>query len=176
LVGHCRSFYKLEMQRLKWLHLNGAEGSAVTVGRSAVLDQVIELVFEVAHRELSGPVRHAMDTPRKTAWIALGEYGRLELAPHSPVDVLLLMKAHEKADAELESTVKTMLSSVGFDLRLWVFTAKEALQRTQAEFPFAFSCLGARYVSGDTAMFHDWTQRFWTHLLKNQMSFLSEMS
>src|SRR5262245_2717781 len=78
LVRYCRSFYKLEMQRLKWRHLNGEEGSAVTVGRGALLDQLIELVFEVAHRELSGQFRQAGDTFQKTVWIALGEYGRLE--------------------------------------------------------------------------------------------------
>jgi len=177
LVRHCQSFYKLEMHRLKWRHLNGAGGSTLTVGRSALLDRILELAFKVALRELQTSDRQALDTLRKTAWIALGEYGRLELAPHSPVDVLLLVKVRDKTEADngFESTVKTILSSVGFGLRLWVFTSKEALQRMQAHFPFAFACLGSRYVLGDTAAFHDWSQRFWTHLFKNQMAFLSEL-
>ncbi|HEU0004946.1 MAG TPA: hypothetical protein VFS12_03050, partial [Terriglobia bacterium] len=51
LVRHCQRVYKLEMQRLKWRHWNGVEGSAVTVGRSALVDRIIEAVFESTLRE-----------------------------------------------------------------------------------------------------------------------------
>ena len=57
-----------------------------------------------------------------------------------------------------------------------MLTAKECLHRAQAQFPFAFACLGARCLSGDMAVFQEWTQRFWANLFKNQMAFLSEMA
>jgi len=178
LVRHCQRVYKLEMQRLKWRHWNGRDGSAVTVGRSALADRIIEAVFESALTELPVVGRRSASALRNAAWIALGEYGRLELAPHSPVDILLLVKTHTRPEAgnSLESLVRPVLGSLGFEVRLSVLTAKECLHRAQTQFPFAFACLGARCVLGDTAVFQDWIQRFWTHLFKNQMAFLSEMA
>jgi [protein-PII] uridylyltransferase len=166
------------MQRLKWRHWNGAEGTAVTVGRSALVDQIIETVSQSALTKLPVTGRRPAGALRNAAWIALGEYGRLELAPYSPVDVLLLVRSHARPeqDTSLESSVRAILSSTGFELRLAVLTSKECLHRAQAQFPFAFACLGARHVSGDAALFQEWTQRFRTTLFKNQMAFLAEMS
>ena len=94
LLRHCQRIYKLEMQRLKWRHWNGAEGSTITVGRSVLVDRIIEAVSDSGFREILGTGRQSAAAFRHVAWIALGEYGRLELAPHSPVDVLLLVKSH----------------------------------------------------------------------------------
>jgi [protein-PII] uridylyltransferase len=178
LLRHCQRIYKLEMQCLRWHQWNGAEGSAVTVGRSALVDRLIQAVFESALREPPFIGRQPVGVLRNTAWIALGEYGRLELAPHSPVDVLLLAKPHAKheADAGLEAAARGVLSALGFEIRLSVLTVKECLHRAQAQFPFAFACLGARRVSGDLAVFQEWNQRFWANLVRNQMPFLSEMA
>ena len=122
--------------------------------------------------------RQPVGALRNTVWIALGEYGRLELAPHSPVDVLLLVRSHAKheVDAGLEAAARGVLSSLGFEIRLSVLTVKECLHRAQTQFPFAFACLGARRVSGDLAVFQEWNQRFWANLVKNQMAFLSELA
>jgi [protein-PII] uridylyltransferase len=178
LLRQCQRIYKLEMQSLRWRHWNGAEGSIVTVGRSALVDRLIQAVFESAVRELPGLGRQPAGALRNAVWIALGEYGRLELAPHSPVDVLLLVKPHAKheTDSGLEAAVRGVLSSLGFEIRLSVLTVKECLHRAQAQFPFAFACLGARRVSGDLAVFQEWNQRFWANLAKNQMAFLSELT
>jgi len=178
LLRHCQRIYKLEMQRLKWRHWNGAEGSAITVGRSVIVDRIVEAVSDSGLREIAEIGRQSAAGIRNAAWIALGEYGRLELAPHSPVDVLLLVKSHDRPDAGrgLEAAVREALSSLGFEIRLSVLTSKECLHRSQTQFPFAFACLGARYVSGDAAAFQEWNQRFRVNLVKNQMVFLSELS
>lgn len=178
LIRHCQRVYKLEMQRLKWRHWNGEEGSAITVGRGALIDRIIEAVIEAVFTEFPAVSRQLSGTLRNTAWVALGEYGRLELAPHSPVDVLLLGKSHAMSEEcnTLENSVGAVLKSLGFEIRMSVLTAKECVHRTQSQFPFAFSCLGARRISGDLALFQEWNQRFWMGLVKNQIIFLSEMA
>jgi len=178
LLTHCQRIYKLEMQRLKWRHWNGAEGSAVMVGRSVLVDRIIEAVSESGCRETMEMRPQSTTALRNVAWIALGEYGRLELAPHSPVDVLLLVRSNAKdeAGAGLEAAARNVLSSLGFEIRLSVLTVKECLHRAQAQFPFTFAALEARRVSGNSAVFEEWNQRFWASLVKNQMAFLSEMA
>lgn len=178
LIRHCQRVYKLEMQRLKWRHWNGEEGSAITVGRSALIDRIIEAVIEAAFAEFPAVSRKLSSTSRNIAWVALGEYGRLELAPHSPVDVLLLGKSQAMSEecSTLENSVGAVLKSLGFEVRMSVLTTKECVHRTQSQFPFAFSCLGARRISGDLDLFQEWNQRFWMSLVKNQMIFLSEIA
>ncbi|HEX2523938.1 MAG TPA: hypothetical protein VHP35_17625, partial [Terriglobia bacterium] len=165
------------MQHLKWRHWNGAEGSAVTVGRSVLVDRIIEAVSDLSSREILRTGRQSAAAFRHVAWIALGEYGRLELAPYSPIDVLLLVKAHGRHEPgfSLEAKAREVLGSLGFEIRLSVLTAKECLHRSQTQFPFAFACLAGRHVSGDLAVFQEWNQRFLINLVKNQMVFLSEL-
>ena len=52
LLRHCQRIYKLEMQRLKWRHWNGAEGSTIAVGRSVLVDRIIEAVSDSGFREI----------------------------------------------------------------------------------------------------------------------------
>ena len=178
LLRHCQRIYKLEMQRLKWRHWNGAEGSTIAVGRSVLVDRIIEAVSDSGFREILGTGRQSAAAFRHVAWIALGEYGRLELAPHSPVDVLLLVKSHASHEVgpNLQATAREALGSLGFEIRVSVLTLKECLHRSQTQFPFAFACLAARHVAGDSGAFQDWSQRLWINLVKNQMVFLSELS
>ncbi|MCI0723606.1 MAG: hypothetical protein L0338_32310 [Acidobacteria bacterium] len=178
LARHCRRAYTLEMQRLKWRHGNGAGGSAITVGRCALVDRLIVAVFEAARRDLPGIGFQPVGELRHASWVALGEYGRLDLAPYSPVDVLLLVKSHARTEpgGGLEGLLKEVLGSLGCEIRLSVLTAKECLQRAQAQFPFAFALLGARWLAGDAGAFQDLVQRFWANLFKNQMAFLFEMA
>src|SRR5262249_29260501 len=117
LVQHCRRVYALEMQRLKWRHRNGAAGPAITVGRSALLDAVGSAVWDRVQRE-SGKESDALTRElRRAAWIALGEYGRLDLAPHSPVDVLLLLKSSASGELGivLARPIK-LIQSIGCEL------------------------------------------------------------
>ena len=174
LLRHCQRIYKLEMQRLKWRHWNGAEGSTIAVGRSVLVDRIIEAVSDSGFREILGTGRQSAAAFRHVAWIALGEYGRLELAPYSPVDVLLLVKSHasHEVGSSLQATAREALGSLGFEIRVSVLTSKECLHRSQTQFPFAFACLAARHVAGDSGAFQDWSQRLWINLVKNQMVFL----
>jgi hypothetical protein len=175
LVRHCQRVYKLEMQRLKWRHWNGEGGSAVAVGRSALIDRIIEAGLNPLSRNFQLQV----DSLPAHCEIPLGHWENTGAGiVHSPVDVLLLGKSHATSEEgnTLENSVGTVLKSLGFEVRITVLTAKECLHRAQSQFPFAFGCLRARRVSGDLSLFQEWNQRFWMNLVKNQMTFLSEMA
>ncbi len=177
LTASCRRAYALEMQRLKWRHWNGAPGSATAVGRGVLLDKLIVAVWDLFQKG-SGPEQTPLAVGlRNAVWIALGEYGRLDLAPHSPVDLLLLVKSPLKVESgsALEKLLG-VLQSLPSEVRVSVLTIKECLQRAQNCFPFSFGLLGARRVAGDSAAFHDLVQRSRANLFKNQMPFLFEMA
>jgi [protein-PII] uridylyltransferase len=176
-AASCQNAYALEMQRLKWRHWNGAPGSATAVGRGILMDRLISVIWETFQKgfEKEGPPLAA--SLRNATWIALGEYGRLDLAPYSPVDVLLLVKSPLKVESgsALERLLG-VLQSLPSEVRVLVLTAKECLQRAQGCFPFCFGLLGARRIAGDPAAFHDLVQRSRANMWKNQLPFFFEMS
>lgn len=178
LVHHCQKVYRAEMQRLRWRHSNGEDGPAIAVARAALVDQLVQIASRSALLQLpvaGGPARSSW---RNAALIALGEYGRLELAPHSPVEMLLLIKSHAVPEAckELEITVRAVLDSLGCEVQLLVLTPKQCLQQAEDHFPFSFACLQARWLSGQLTLFEDWKQRFWANLCKNRLAFLADIA
>ncbi len=84
-----RRFLKIEDQRLRIADRCGASGHWIAHARSAVLDLIVERAFRVANN-----LAVASGVPDKAdnTWsiIALGGYGRRELAPFSDLDLLFL--------------------------------------------------------------------------------------
>ncbi len=177
LSRHCGREYAIEMQRLKWRHLNGAGPTVITAGRSALLDRLIKAIWTAAQEEFKQSSQSGVRELRRASCVALGEYGRLDLAPCSPADILVMMKSPATGDSgKTLSGVVDAIQALGIEARVTVLTSKECLHRAQNHFPFAFGLLGARWVAGDAVPLQELQQRFRATLLRNQLAFLFEIS
>jgi len=78
---------------------------------SSSVDTLVKLVFERA-------VRESEVDPRSTgiAVIAMGGYGRAELAPYSDVDLLILCKRKTALARKIAGSFVRLLWDVGFEL------------------------------------------------------------
>ena len=175
LLRHCQRLYRLEMHRLKIGHWNGISGDQIAALRSALIDAILQMIWETV---LSNPEKSGSRMPSLSlSWVALGEYGGLELAPFSAVELLLLGKSTSKTDAVPElRKIGELIKSIGFDVRLSILTPKECLQRAQSDFPFCFSLLSNRWVTGDEATFQDFFHRFKSGQFKNRLVYIYELS
>src|SRR3990172_3880219 len=75
-------------QRLRALHAGGASGSHVVAAMSDLIDQLVVTLYQPLLGDLPPGEREAADTD--VALVALGGFGRRELAPYSDVDLMLL--------------------------------------------------------------------------------------
>src|SRR6267142_627526 len=88
-----KTFLKVEDQRLKMAHRRGAPGLETAAARSSVLDLVVQRAYGVAtiSDEGSGSTQEVQN---ECDVVALGGYGRGELAPYSDLDILFLHPHH----------------------------------------------------------------------------------
>ena len=87
-----KTFLKIEDRRLEIAHRCGAPGGQTAAARSSVLDLVVERAYQAAI--LLGDLDGSSNKTSQCTVVALGGYGRGELAPYSDLDILFLYPNH----------------------------------------------------------------------------------
>ncbi|MGH1367799.1 MAG: [protein-PII] uridylyltransferase [Maritimibacter sp.] len=126
-------------------------------------DCVVQTVFHVATDKLQ-----PLATPtasERLAVLAVGGYGRFEMAPHSDVDLLFVTPY--KITAWAESVIENMLYML-WDLRLKVGhssrTIKDCLRLGKEDITIRTALLEHRYIDGDEDLANELTQQLWENL------------
>lgn len=102
-----------------------------------------------------------LQLPSEVALVAVGGYGRGELAPHSDVDVLVLVP--ENTISECDQRIEQFIGlcwDLGLELGSAVRTVEECLLEAQQDITVQTSLLEARLVVGSRALFDTFQQRF----------------
>ncbi len=114
---------------------------------------------------------HPNPTPtgaERLSLVAVGGYGRGEMAPHSDVDLLFLTPY--KTTGWAESVIESVLYIL-WDLRLDVGhasrTIPDCLRRAQEDFTIRTGLLENRWLTGDARLAGDLSHRLWNDLFKN---------
>ncbi|ETX30946.1 PII uridylyl-transferase [Roseivivax isoporae LMG 25204] len=128
-----------------------------------VTDGLVTLAFELAAGHL-----HRRPNPtsgERIAVIAVGGYGRAEMAPFSDVDLLFLTPW--KITPWAESVIESMLYIL-WDLKLKVGhssrTVKDCLRLGAEDFTIRTSMLEHRFLIGEAALAEELDRRLWTDL------------
>src|SRR4051794_5669124 len=114
--------------------------------------------------------------PDGVALVAVGGYGRGELAPASDIDLLLL---HELRDGrvvrELAERLLYPLWDAGFEVGHGVRTVKESLALAAERFDAATAMLDARLLDGDAGLFSTLRERLWDWVRKPRTGFVERL-
>jgi len=137
----------------------GAGGSEVTRAHCYLVDQVVRALFDFVTAKVH---RAANPTAaERLSLVALGGYGRGELAPYSDVDLMFLLPYKQTPWGE--QVVEHMLYQL-WDLGLKVGhstrSIDEAIRLAKSDLTIRTSLLEARYVWGDQALFLELKERF----------------
>ncbi|MEJ2695781.1 MAG: [protein-PII] uridylyltransferase [Candidatus Sulfobium sp.] len=104
-------------------------------------------------RDIFGPVESGEDT----ALLAVGGYGRGELAPFSDIDIMFLASRREcteKAEAVLYG-----LWDTGLDISHSFRTAAECIEEAFRDVRTRTSLLESRYIAGDRRLYSDFREK-----------------
>jgi [protein-PII] uridylyltransferase len=146
-----RRFLKLETDRLRMRHRFGLGGLEIASARSYQVDQVVAHACRIALAEAAPPARLAL---AGCAVVALGGYGRAELAPFSDVDLLFLHqgRAADGVRAFVEQVLQ-LLWDVGLTIGHSFRTLAECLDEARGDLHSRTALAEARLVAGDTTVF-----------------------
>lgn len=134
--------------------------------QAELTDLLVIAAFRAAS-ELLHPLPNPTEAER-LAVLAVGGYGRAEMAPHSDVDLLFLTPW--KVTPWAESVVETMLYML-WDLKLKVGhatrTVKDCLRLGRADITIRTALLEHRFIAGHKPLATELGDRLWSDLFRN---------
>ncbi|HSF63512.1 MAG TPA: [protein-PII] uridylyltransferase [Paracoccaceae bacterium] len=142
------------------------EARALVRAQSWLTDVLVTVALEVAIRHL-----HPLPNPTESeriAVLAVGGYGRAEMAPYSDVDLLFLTPW--KITPWAESVIESMLYML-WDLKLKVGhasrTVKDCIRLAREDVTIRTALLEHRFIAGHAALQTELAERLWTELFRN---------
>jgi [protein-PII] uridylyltransferase len=152
LTGDVKADFAAQRKYIADVHRAGASGHTVVRLQSAAMDRIVVALWERAVAA-SGEAH----TPSPVSLLALGGYGRQDLAPFSDVD-LLVLHAERGPDAFVKTASERFLYSL-WDLKLevgyGVRDLKACDQLASEDHTARTALLDLRYMAGDRALFRE---------------------
>ncbi len=136
-----------------------SRGLEATSAQAYLVDQILRLLFAFTVERLYQ--RANPTAAEQLTLIAVGGYGRTEMAPHSDVDIGFLTPLKQTAWAE--QIIETMLYAL-WDLGLKIGHSSrsldEMIRQAKADITVRTALLEARFVCGDAALYEEASRRF----------------
>ncbi|MGG7567041.1 [protein-PII] uridylyltransferase [Rhodovulum sp. DZ06] len=142
-----------------------ASGPAASRSIAWVTDETVRATIEIAQRWLAP--NPSPTEGEKIAVLAVGGYGRFEMAPFSDVDLLFLTPW--KSTGWVEKLVENVLYLL-WDLRLKVGhsvrTIDDCIRLAREDITIRTALLENRFISGQKALAKELDQRLWSELFE----------
>jgi [protein-PII] uridylyltransferase len=152
-----KKFLKIETQRLHLRHRFGIGGSQIVAARSLIVDLLIRRIARAAMEERFGGGSEA----DQFAIVALGGYGRQELAPYSDIDILFLHQGRKDSAyaAQLSEAILYLLWDIGFTVGHSVRSLGECVSIAKEDIVSRNSMVDARLLWGSAEVFRTLNER-----------------
>ncbi|HKC88235.1 MAG TPA: DUF294 nucleotidyltransferase-like domain-containing protein, partial [Blastocatellia bacterium] len=169
-----KKFLKIETQRLRLRHRFGIGGEQIVQARSLIVDLLIERIARAAVEEKFGAESVDAAGGGQFAIVALGGYGRRELAPHSDIDIMFLH--HNRRDAafaaKLSEAILYLLWDIGFNVGHSVRSLGDCVSMAREDVVSRNSVIDARLLWGDAKLFEQLTDRLEEEVFEKQKAAL----
>lgn len=145
--------------KLQQRHQKGSPGVQVCRALTELVDGILVELFEHALRELFDDRPDALK--EQIAIVAMGGYGRGDVAPYSDVDLMILH--HRAAASRLPPLAERLVRDVydvGFILGQSVRTPQEACELALGDATIFTTLVESRLLCGSAELFADFQRRF----------------
>ncbi len=151
----------------------GASGMEVVSDFTALVDSVLIGRYRNVVRQWGGDAPSGM---RYCCLVAVGGFGRRELAPYSDIDVMMLYRAGgEKLARELSKQVFHHLWDLGFQVGHSVRSVHDCMVVAEGDLSAKTALMESRFLVGSPSVFQEFRRRFAKRVLGRRVeSFVRE--
>jgi [protein-PII] uridylyltransferase len=141
------------------------DGAAASREHCFLMDQLIRALFDLVTNEIY-PLANPTSGER-LAIVAVGGYGRGELAPYSDIDLLFLLPYKQTPHTEqVVEYLLYLLWDLGLKIGHATRSVAECLRQAKADLTIRTALLEARYLWGEQALFDEFRRRFDAEVVK----------
>ena len=152
-VVNARAFLAEARAKTRVLHESGGGGFQVC---SAWTDDVDEVVVDIIRAALASLAKQP--DLSSYAFVALGGYGRRDLAPYSDIDLMLLYRGSEASIAPLARLIGQMVVDAGLQLGFSVRTVGQSKSVAWTDATALTSFVEMRFIEGYRPLFESLEQ------------------
>ncbi|UAB78645.1 [protein-PII] uridylyltransferase [Erythrobacter sp. SCSIO 43205] len=142
-------------------------GHEITLGYAFLTDQLVRVIYDYVVTHVF-PLANRT-TAERLSVLAVGGYGRAEMAPHSDVDIAFITPM--KRSPWCEQVIEAMLY-LFWDLGLKVGhssrTISDTMRMAKEDLTIRTALLEARLIWGDQALYEELRQRFWSEIVRGK--------
>jgi [protein-PII] uridylyltransferase len=143
----------------------GGSASRSVREQSFLVDQLIRVLFDFV-KERVYPLANPT-SGEKLAVVAVGGYGRGELAPYSDIDLLFLLPYKQTPHTEqVVEYLLYMLWDLGLKVGQSIRSVAECLRYAKQDLTIRTALLEARYIWGEQALYTELRQKFDSEIVK----------
>lgn len=145
---------------------SGCDGIAVVKQLTGIVDNLLFTSYQLATKD-----RPAVPL----ALIAVGGYGRSELAPYSDVDIMLLAKNRDSLTAETAQAVLYCMWDLGLNISHAFRTLDDCVEDAMSDLKTRTSLIESRFLAGSREVFDEYKRDVYQKLLfKNKKEFVAD--
>ena len=139
-------------EKIKKIFLENSDGP-LNVGLNAILmDSLLKTLFKTSYFKIVNNYNYNFSL------IAVGGYGRGELAPHSDIDILFLLpnKLNKVELEKIENVIQLILYvlwDLGYSVGHSSRTVKDSIKKTKSDITIATALLERRFVIGNEEVY-----------------------
>lgn len=142
----------------------GASGAEIVAAQTTLTDRLLRRLLDHAARLVYPELNPTTASP--LSLVAVGGYGRGDLAPHSDVDILFLHPYKLTARSEqIIEYLLYMMWDLGLDVGHATRSVSDCLRLAREDMTIRTSVLESRHVWGDEDLYSAFRRRFLTELV-----------
>ena len=154
-------------EELRQAFASGALGQDLVRAQADLVDEIIRSIYRFATERLYH--RANPSTAEVLSLVAVGGYGRAELAPSSDIDLLFLLPYKRTAFSEqVIEAVLYFLWDLKFKVGQATRTVDDCLRLARADHTIRTNLLESRYLAGDEALFGELKKRYGKEIQKGR--------
>jgi|GEM_PF-739907 [protein-PII] uridylyltransferase len=149
----------------------GSTGKAIVFDLTAHVDDMLSDAFGTALQ-----ASYPGSVPNDLALVAVGGYGRSEMAPYSDIDIMLLSRGRDKKTTEAAHAVLYKLWDMGLNISHSFRTLVECVQDSIKDPKTRTSIIDSRFLTGDRTVFEEFRRDIYPKILfKKKQDFVGSI-